>query len=169
SNLSALPWGPLENAILFLKERDLAEVLRVSKEFSTLQSDEFWRERCCDTFGRHLANIDNLSKDAMKAMLDTERHAKWGLSRSREQLLSSCMGSSTRDHMEEGPEHTLQESPCGGQIHQNSIVAGRSISISPLLGQRFQAICGCWREDKCYWSSAPSAKADKDEWIEYEM
>lgn len=37
----------------------------------------------------------------MKAMLDTERHALKGLSRSRMQLLSSCEGSSTRDHFEE--------------------------------------------------------------------
>lgn len=63
ANLSTLPWGPLENAVLFLKEGDFAQVLAMSKEFSTLHSDDFWRERCCDTFGQHLTNIEVFQLD----------------------------------------------------------------------------------------------------------
>lgn len=56
--ISTLPWGPLENVILFLREQDLAQVLQACKDLSTLDSETFWRERCCDAFGRHLSCVE---------------------------------------------------------------------------------------------------------------
>lgn len=57
ATIANLPWGPLENAILFLREYDLAQLLQVCKDLSTVDSEAFWRERCCDAFGRHLSCI----------------------------------------------------------------------------------------------------------------
>ena len=57
--LISLPLGPITTAVLFLKEADLAQ-LRVTNSFmaaSTLDSTEFWRERCCDCFGGHVRSI----------------------------------------------------------------------------------------------------------------
>lgn len=57
ATIANMPWGPLENAILFLREYDLAQLLQVCKDLSTVDSEAFWRERCCDAFGRHLSCI----------------------------------------------------------------------------------------------------------------
>lgn len=58
--LSTLPMGPLVSAVLYLTEGDVAQLLRTGKAMSTspLFSDEFWRERCCSTFGRHLECLE---------------------------------------------------------------------------------------------------------------
>lgn len=60
---STLPMGPLATAALFLTEADVAQLLRTDKEMATLNatevvSDEFWRERCCRTFGDHADVIE---------------------------------------------------------------------------------------------------------------
>lgn len=57
---STLPLGPLENAVMFLREGDVGQLLRTDKDmhFSAVDSDEFWRERCCHMFGRHLHCIE---------------------------------------------------------------------------------------------------------------
>lgn len=58
--LAALPLGPLTQAVLYLREGDVAQLLRTEKELSAsaLDSSEFWRERCCSTFGRHVECIE---------------------------------------------------------------------------------------------------------------
>lgn len=58
--LSTLPMGPLVSAVLYLTEGDVAQLLRTGKAMSTspLCSNEFWRERCCCTFGRHLECLE---------------------------------------------------------------------------------------------------------------
>lgn len=57
---STLPLGPLENAVMFLREGDVGQLLRTNKDMhlSAVDSDEFWRERCCHTFGRYLHCIE---------------------------------------------------------------------------------------------------------------
>ena len=58
-SLSALPTGPLASVVLYLTESELAQLLRTQKAMLTseLESDEFWRARCCSTFGQHLQHI----------------------------------------------------------------------------------------------------------------
>lgn len=58
-SLSTLPTDPLATVVLYLTEGALAQLLRTQKAMLTreLESDEFWRERCCSTFGQHLQHI----------------------------------------------------------------------------------------------------------------
>ncbi len=58
-SLSALPAGPLATVVLYLTEGELAQLLRTEKAILTseLESDEFWRERCCSTFGQHMQHV----------------------------------------------------------------------------------------------------------------
>jgi len=58
-SLSTLPTGPLATVVLYLTEGELAQLLRTQKMMLTseLESDEFWRERSCSTFGQHLQYI----------------------------------------------------------------------------------------------------------------
>lgn len=60
TTLSTLPMGPLMSAVLYLTEGDVAQLLRTSNAMnsSPLCSDEFWRERCCSTFGGHLECLE---------------------------------------------------------------------------------------------------------------
>lgn len=58
---SALPTGPMATVMLYLTEGDMARVMRTHLEMkmkeSEVASHEFWRGRCCSTFGRHVDSI----------------------------------------------------------------------------------------------------------------
>lgn len=60
ATFSTLPLGPLGTVVLFLTVADMAQFIGTNKEMntSTLDSPEFWRERCCGTFGRHVDYIE---------------------------------------------------------------------------------------------------------------
>ncbi|CAM9424866.1 unnamed protein product [Scytosiphon promiscuus] len=181
-SLSSLPTGPLAAAVLYLTEADLAQLLRTDKEMAHLNageiaSDDFWRERCCNTFGAHADSLEPLGKDAFRAFLTAKRHLSEGNKRQpppslgegerfdrlrrTDELLDSCAGASSQDRDDEDPANTLFPSRCATRM------AMGLPNFSE--GKLSQSECGCVFFRKCYWSSEPSPIAKKDEWIDYRM
>lgn len=73
---STLPLGPLENAVMFLREGDVGQLLRTNKDMhlSAVDSNEFWHERCCDTFGRYLHCIEVCSSCMLGTIVSGTAH-----------------------------------------------------------------------------------------------
>lgn len=60
ATFSTLPLGPLGTVVLYLTVAGMAQLIGTNKEMNTsaLDSPEFWRQRCCGTFGRHVDYIE---------------------------------------------------------------------------------------------------------------
>ncbi|CBN78792.1 conserved unknown protein [Ectocarpus siliculosus] len=185
ATFSTLPLGPLGTVVLYLTVADMAQLIGTNKEMNTsaLDSPEFWRERCCGTFGRHVDYIESVGKNEFLAfhmakvlMLPGESKTNSRLPGTEafersvwtRQLLSFSVGASSQDRNDEGPSHTLFESRCARMLEDMRCGKMPREAVAS-IGKRCQSDCGCVWLDKCYWSSEPSPTADKEEWLDYDM
>ncbi|CAM9378591.1 unnamed protein product [Choristocarpus tenellus] len=79
-------------------------------------------------------------------------------------LLRRCEAVSSQDHANESGANTLEISLCRmyGERDGMTRLTGRA-------GEECQQMCGCGFMRTCYWSSAPSPRADCNDWLEYSM
>ncbi|CAM9782101.1 unnamed protein product [Ectocarpus fasciculatus] len=165
----------------------MAQLVGTNKEMNTsaLDSPEFWRERCCGTFGRHVDYIESVGKSEFLAFHMAKKLVLSGESKTNSnsrlpeteafnrsvwtrQLLSFSVGASSQDRNDEGPSHTLFESRCARMLEDRRCGSMPREAMAS-IGKRCQGDCGTVVVRVCYWSSEPSPTADKEEWLEYDM